>query len=55
MENKGGNAKNGIGMRVWSISMGMQGIWVEIQEMWGIRFVMQRIKVEKLSIAVEIT
>ena len=33
MENKGGNAKNEIGIRVWKISMGMWGIWVEMQNL----------------------
>ena len=43
-------------MRVRKISVGMRGIWVEIRKMWEIsRVAMQRIKVENLSIAVEIT
>ena len=31
---------------VWGISVGMRGIWVEMQKMWGIRVEMQGIKVE---------
>ena len=46
MENKGGNRRNGMEKRVWGISAGMRGIWVEIQKMWGIRVEMQGIKVE---------
>ena len=46
MENKGGNTKNGIGMQARKISVGMRGIWVEIQKMWRIRVEMQGIKVE---------
>ena len=45
-ENKGGNARNGMGMRVQRISVGIWGIWVEIQKIWGIKVVMQGIKVE---------
>ena len=45
-ENKGGNARNGMGMRVRRISVGKWGIWVEIRKMWGIRVAMQGIKVE---------
>ena len=32
-ENKGGKARNGMGMRVRRISVRMWGIWVEIQKM----------------------
>ena len=46
METKGGNARNGMGMRVQGISMGMRGTWVEIRKMLGIRVAMQGIKVE---------
>ena len=46
MGNKGGNARKGMGMWVQKISMGMRGIWVEIGKMWGIRIVMQGIKME---------
>ena len=45
-ENKYGNARKGMGMRLRRISMGMWGMWVEIRKMWGIRIAMQRIKVE---------
>ena len=45
-ENKGGNARNGMGMRVRRTSVGMQGIWVKIQKTWGIRVAMLGIKVE---------
>ena len=34
-ENKGGNARNGLEMRVRRISVGMWGIWVEIQKCQG--------------------
>ena len=44
-----------MGMRVRRTSVGMRGIWVEIQKMWGIRVAVQGIKVENFSTAVEIT
>ena len=33
-------------MQLRRISVGMQGIWVELQKMWGIRVAMQGVKVE---------
>ena len=45
MENNGGNARNGMGIQVRGISMGMRGIWEEMPKMWGIRIAMQKIKV----------
>ena len=45
-ENKYGNARKGMGMRLQRISMGIWGMWVEIRKMWRIRVAMQRIKVE---------
>ena len=44
-ENKGGNARNGMGMGVRRINVGMRGIWEEIPKMCGIRVAMQGIKV----------
>ena len=41
-ENKGAR----IGIRMQGISVGMWGIWVEMQKMWGIRVAMKGIKVE---------
>ena len=35
MDNKGGNTRHGIGMRVWRIGVGMRGIWVEMQKNVG--------------------
>ena len=46
MENNGGNARNGMEMRLRKISVGLGGIWVKIRKMWGIRVAMQGIKVE---------
>ena len=46
VENTGGNVRNGMRMRVRRISVGMPGIRVEILKMWGIRVVMQEVKVE---------
>ena len=46
VENKGGNGRDGVVIRVWGISVGMQKIWVEMEKMLGIRVVMQGIKVE---------
>ena len=46
VENKGGNRRNGMEKWVWGISVGMRGIWVEMQKLWGIRVEMQGIKVE---------
>ena len=34
-EHKGGNARNGMGMRVRRISVGMWGIWVKLQKKGG--------------------
>ena len=45
-ENKGGNARNEMGMWVQRISVGMWGIWVEIWKILGIRVAMHGIKVE---------
>ena len=44
--NKGGNARNEMGMQVWGINVGMRRIYVEMQKMWGISLAMQEIKVE---------
>ena len=46
MENKGGNAMNGIGMRVGAVSVGMRGINVKMRKMWEIKLTMQEIKME---------
>ena len=46
VENKGRNRRNGMEKRVWGISVGMRGIWVEMQKLWRIRVEMQGIKVE---------
>ena len=42
-----------MGMRVRGISVGVRGIWTEIQKIWIIRLAIQEIK--ELSIAIEIT
>ena len=34
-ENKGGNMRNGMGMPVRGISVGISGIWVEMQKNMG--------------------
>ena len=47
-------ARNGMGMRVRRISVGLWGIWVEIQKMMGIR-VRCRESRWKLKYSVEIT
>ena len=46
MENKGENARNGMGMRVQGISVKMREIWVEVRKMLGIRVAMREVKVE---------
>ena len=45
-DNKGGDARNGMGIRVREISLGLRGIWVKIRKLWGIRVVIQGIQVE---------
>ena len=54
-ENKGDNARNGIGMRVYRISMGMRGIWVEIQKNVGNQGGNAGNQDGNLSIEIEIT
>ena len=45
-ENKGGNERNGVVVRVQRIILGMRGVWVEIRNLWGIKMAMQEIKME---------
>ena len=45
-DNKGGDARNGMGIRVREISLGMRGLWLKIRKLWGIRVVIQGIQVE---------
>ena len=40
------NTRNEMGMQVRRISVGMRGICVEIQKVWGMRVAMKGIKVE---------
>ena len=54
MANKGGNVRNGMGMRLWRMSVGMRGICVGIENM-GNQGGDAGNEGGNLSIAVEIT
>ena len=54
-ENKDGNARNGMGMRVLGISVGMREIWVEMQTMVGNQGGDAGNQVGNLSMMVEMT
>ena len=45
-DNKGGDARNGMGIRVREISLGIRGIWLKIGKLWDIRVAIQGIQVE---------
>ena len=45
-ENKGGNPRNGMGIRVRRISVGIRRTWLKMQKKREIRVVMQGIEVE---------
>ena len=45
-DNKGGDARNGMGIRVREISLGIRGIWLKIGKLWEIRLAIQGIQVE---------